>query len=43
MTTTQIAATSPLLALLIYFGLKESYSWLHRWYTNRRLKQKLRS
>lgn len=37
MTSAQIAATSPLLALLAYHGLKAAYSWLHRWYTNRRL------
>ena len=43
MTSAQIAATYPLLALLIYFGLKEGWSRLHRWYTNRRLKQQLRS
>lgn len=43
MTTSQIAATSPLLALLVYHGIKALYSRLHRWNTNRRLKQQLRS
>lgn len=42
MTTTQIAATSPILALLVYYALKEGYSLLHRWYTNRRRLKQLR-
>lgn len=37
MTTAQMAATFPLVSLLAYHGLKAGYSWLHRWYTNRRI------
>jgi len=35
MTSAQIAATYPLLSLLIYFGLKAGWSRLRQWWQNR--------
>jgi hypothetical protein len=36
MSSAQIAATYPLLAVLVFFGLKSGYAALRRWWQNRR-------
>jgi hypothetical protein len=40
MTSAQIAATSPLIAVLVYFALKSSCEAISKWWKDRKLTSK---